>query len=254
MNVADVVDVIITITECSNCSSHWEISSICTWPQMPLYCAQVAKMYLGIKGKITWCLTLVSLSRSGHSVLAHCPPGSSPVHICVCDVCGIQHEREGVHSSGVDAQSHSTGLSALKYWSELKECLFPSLLFLLHASAVSPVKIWVKSAHKKILVKCSPLVMVNVFLQVNREETLLLSDSPSGSYRFHSFRHGQNKGWQGAAEVRHGCADSGCAVNPPHSSCGSSYYRALWTSSVTETEELSLWWASQTQFISFFLR
>ncbi|TMS23426.1 Sodium/hydrogen exchanger 9B2 [Larimichthys crocea] len=109
----------------------------------------------------------------GHSLSAHCPHGSNPVHLRLCVVRGLQHEGEGVHRPSVDAQSHS-----------------------------------------------------------------------AGSYWLHSFRHGQNKGGQAAAEVRHGCADRGCPVHPSHGSCRSSYHRAHWTSPSPKTKELSLWHGS----------
>lgn len=85
-------------------------------------------------------------------------------------------------------------------------------------------------------------------------ESLLLFSSSSGSNRFHCFGHGQDKGGQAAAEVRHERADCGCALHSSHSPRRSSCYWALWAPTAAETEELSLWWASQTQFISIFLR
>lgn len=100
---------------------------------------------------------------------------------------------------------------------------------------------------------CRCVSFFRIKIACELEESLVLFLFSSGSDRFHSFRHGQNKGGRGPQEVRHGGADCGCARHCSHSPHRSSDYRALWASSAAETKDLNQRWASQTQLVNIFL-
>lgn len=154
------------------------------------------------------------MCRCGSRHSAHRPDGSDPGHLRLCPVYRLQRARESVHSTRMDAQSHSASMSVLRF----------TYIRLLSSS----------SRWRNAPTQFFPL--------------------PAGGDWLHGPGHGHDPWGRESEEIWHGRADDGCAGHPPHCSGGGSHHRAGRTPAAPKTKELSLWWASQTHFVSFLSR